>query len=246
MIIRTRSISALAGLATLAYATSASAVIITDNSVPTRAGLLASNGLVPLDLSGLIGGLTTNNSYTQNFSSPVPGAYTGSMSVEVFGNVSVPGVALNQVLMIYTMTGDGPSALDEFQLGVDSSTNLDYNDLLSAVHGTILDDTTAGQTSPQVELLDNAGTNNTYTFDYLTAGDTLGGPGGSETLSWYVLSGADVAIDFIDVTISDFGSVTIQSLSLVDVPGLPDLNVPTPGAALLLSLAGVAGVRRRR
>lgn len=246
MSIRTRSIAALAGLATVACATSASAVIITDTSVATEAGLIASNGLVPLDLSGLIVGLSTTNSYTQNFASPIVGAYTGTLTVEVYGNVGLPGLALNQVLMIYTMTGNGPSAIDEFQLGVDTSTNLDFNDLLAATHGSIADVTTAGQLSPVVELLNNAGFNNTYTFDYLAGGDSLGAVGVSETLSWYVLSAADVAIDFVDVSITDFGALTIQSLSLVDVPGLPDLNVPTPGALALLTIAGVAGVRRRR
>ena len=119
MSIRTRSIAVLAGLATVACASSASAVIIGDTNVGTRAGLLASNGLVPLDLSGTIAGLTTSNSYTQNFVSPTS-AYTGSLQVEVFGNVGAPGLALNQVMMIYTMTGDGPSGIDLFQMGVDT------------------------------------------------------------------------------------------------------------------------------
>ncbi len=245
MSIRTRSIAVLAGLATVACASSASAVIIGDTNVGTRAGLLASNGLVPLDLSGTIAGLTTSNSYTQNFVSPTS-AYTGSLQVEVFGNVGAPGLALNQVMMIYTMTGDGPSGIDLFQMGVDTSTNIDYSDLLAATHGSISDVSTGGQASPEVELLNNAGTNNTLSFDYQAAGDALGAPGTTETLSWYVLSNADVAIDFIDVTVSNFGTVNIQSLSLVDVPGLPDLNTPTPGAVALLSIAGVAGARRRR
>lgn len=246
MSIRTRSIALLAGLATVACASSASAVILTDNSAGTRAGLLASNGLVPLDLSGVVAGLSSSNSYTTNFASPTPGAYTGTLTAEVFGNVGLPGLALNQVMIIYTMTGNGPSGIELFQMGVDTSTNIDYNDLLAATHGSITDQTTIGQVSPQVELLNNAGTNNTLSFDYQNGGDVLGGVGNTETLQWYVLSSADVAIDFVDVTISDFGTTTVQSLSLVDVPGLPDLNTPTPGALALLSVAGVAGLRRRR
>lgn len=246
MSIRTRSIAAIAGFAAVACASSASAVIIGDTTAGTRAGLLASNGLVPLDLSGVIAGLSTTNSFTTNFASPVPGAYTGTLTAEVFGNVGLPGLALNQVLMIYTMTGNGPSGVELFQMGVDTSTNIDFNDLLAATHGSITDQTTVGQVSPQVELLNNFGTNNTLSFDYQNGGDVLGAVGVSETLQWYVLTTADVAIDFIDVTISDFGTTTVQSLSLVDVPGLPDLNTPTPGAVALLSIAGVAGLRRRR
>ncbi|MCB9847577.1 MAG: hypothetical protein H6814_04105 [Phycisphaeraceae bacterium] len=246
MSIRTKSIAAVAGLAMIACASSASAVILTDNSVGTRAGLLASNSLVPLDLSGVVSGLSTSNSYTQNFTSTVPGAYSGTLTCEVFGNVGLPGLALNQVMMIYTMTGNGPSAIELFQMGVDTSTNIDYNDLLNATHGQIVDQTTGGQLSPEAELLNNFGTNNTLSFNYQNSGDTLGSVGGTETLQWYVLSTADVAIDFIDVTVSNFGTTSVKSLSFVDVPGLPDLNTPTPGAVALLSIAGVAGFRRRR
>lgn len=245
MSIRTSSIAAIAGFAAVVCASSASAVIIGDTTAGTRAGLLASNGLVPLDMTGVLAGLTTSNSFSTNFTAPT-NAYTGTLSVEVFGNVGLPGLALNQVMMIYTMTGNGPSGIELFQMGVDSSTNIDFNDLLAATHGSITDQTTVGQVSPQVELLNNFGTNNTLSFDYQNGGDVLGSVGTTETLQWYVLSTADVAIDFIDVTISDFGTTTVQSLSLVDVPGLPDLNTPTPGAVALLSIAGVAGLRRRR
>jgi len=246
MSIRTRSLAALAGLATVVCASSASAVIIGDTSVATRAGLLASNGLVPLDLSGILTGLTTTNSYSQNFVSDIAGAYSGTLSVEIFGNVGSPGLALNQVMMIYTMTGNGPDGIDTFEFGVDSSTNLDFNDLLSATQGTILDQTSAGQAAPVTELFNNLGTNNVFTFDYQAGGNTLGAPSQTDVHSWYVLGGADVAIDFVDVNIRDFGLAQVQSLSFVDVPGLPDLNTPTPGAVALFGIAGLAGVRRRR
>jgi len=246
MDIRTRSIAAIAGLATIACATSASAVIITDNSVGTRAGLLATNSLVPLDLSGVIAGLSTSNSYTQPFASDIPGAYTGELTVEVFGNTGLPGLALNQVLMIYTMTGNGPDGIDLFEFGVDSSTNIDFNDMLNATHGTIDDQTSVGQLSPTAELFNNAGTNNVFSLDYQAGGDSLGAVGVTDIHSWYVLSNANVAIDFVDVNIRNFGLATAQSLSFVDVPGLPDLNTPTPGALALFGLAGVAGFRRRR
>lgn len=237
----------MAGLAVVISASSASAVIITDNAAPTRAGLLTSNSLVPLDLSGVISGLSATNSYSTNFASAVPGAYTGTLTCEVFGNVGAPGLALNQVMMIYTMTANGPSAVELFQMGVDTSTNIDYNDLLAATHGRIDDQTTVGQGSPQVELLNNSGTNNTLTFDYQTGGDTLGSVGNTETLTWYVLApNANVAIDFVDCSISDAGTTSALTLSFVDVPGLPDLNTPTPGAVALFSIAGVAGFRRRR
>jgi len=246
MSIRTRSIAALAGLATIACASSASAVVITDNNVGTRAGLIASNSVVPLDMSGILTGLTTSNSFTQAFASDVPGAFTGELTVEVFGNVGMPGVALNQVMMIYTMTGDGPDGIDLFEFGVDSSNNIDFNDMLNATHGTIDDQTSAGQAAPLAELFNNAGSNNVFTLDYLTAGDSLGAVGQTDVHSWYVLSDADVAIDFVDVNIRNFGNSLAQSLSLVNKPGLPDLNFPTPGAAALFGLGGLAGLRRRR
>lgn len=250
MSIRTRSIAAVAGLATIAVASSASAVVITDNSVGTRAGLIASQSFVPLDLTGVVSGsLSTSNSYTQAFQSDVEfggnPTFTGELTVEVFGNVGLPGLALNQVLMIYTMTGNGPDGIDTFEYGVDTSTNIDFNDMLNATHGTISDQTTPGQTAGVAELFNNAGVNNVFSFDYQAAGDALG-DGGTDVHSWYVLSTGDVAIDFVDVNVRDFGLAQVQSLSLVDIPGLPDLNTPTPGAVALFGLAGVAGIRRRR
>ena len=46
--------------------------------------------------------------------------------------------------------------------------------------------------------------------------------------------------------ITDFGAVTIKSLALVNNPNQPDLTVPGPGAAALMGLAGLVGLRRRR
>ncbi len=179
-----------------------------------------------------------------NFSAPL-GAYSGTLTARVFGNQGTPGTGLNDVLVIYEFTGNGPDAIDEFEFGIDSGASLDFSDLLSATQGTIAD-LSVGQGSPLVELTSGVATNTTLNFGFLAAGDALGGPALTETFGWYIRSGGDVQVNIVDVVARDFGNVTIQSLALVDIPGQPDLNVPGPGAAALLGVAGVMGLRRRR
>lgn len=244
-----RNFGAIGGGAAIALlgmtAGNATAVTLTDNAVANETDV--TTGLVALDLSGIVPGLTTNNSYSTSFSAP-GGAYTGTLTATVFGNVSTPGSSLNSVAIVYEFIGNGPSGIDMFEFGLNNGSNLDYSDLLAATHGTIGDLTTVGQGSPMVELFDNSGVpdNNNMIFDFLGGGDALGSPGTTESFGWYIQTTGDVAINFVDVEVTDFGAVTIQTLSLVDIPGQPDLNVPAPGsAALLVGAFGLAARRRR-
>ena len=239
-----RGVIAVAGLS-LVGATSAQAVVITDNFVASEA--IAANGLQPLDLSGIVSGLTTNNSYTTNFASSVPGAYTGTLTARVYGNVGAPGVALDTVVIVYSFTGDGPSGIDTFEFGLDSSRNLDYSDLLAATHGTVGDLVTGGQLSPVVNLTDNLATNDTLLFDFNAVGDALGAPATTENFGWYIRTDGNVQVNFVDAVVTDFGAATVQTLSFVDVPGQPDLNVPGPAALGVLGVGvALSGARRRR
>jgi len=226
-------------------ASAASAVVVTDNAVATQADLLT--GFVALDLSGIIPGLTVANSLTSNFTAP-GSAYTGSLTASVYGNVANPGASLDTVLMIYEFTGNGPSGIDQFAFGIDSGTNLDFNDLLNSTQGSIGDSTSAGQGSPTVDLVDNSSSssNDTLTFGFIAGGDTLGANGQTETFGWYILSSADIAINMVDVEVTDFGAVVTQSLGIVNNPGQPNLNVPAPGSVtLILGAFGLINRRRR-
>lgn len=230
-----------AALAALAMAAGAQAVIITDNPVATQAAAIGS--LSTLDLSGVVSGLTTNNSYSENFA---VAAYSGTLSATVYGNAPVGSAALTEVLIVYRFVGNGPDGIDQFTFGLDSGANLDYGDYLAATHGSIGDLRTAGQSNPIVELNDNVNTNDTFRFDFLGAGDRLGTIGVTETFGWYVRASGDIQIGFVDVLVTDFGSAFPRTLGLVNVPGQPDLNVPGPGAAALLGLGALVAGRRRR
>lgn len=264
-IVMTATSTRFAGLVVLTLAGFALAGPITNNAVSSRAALGVGGLFQTLDLSALnylTGSLTTSNSYSQTFTGP-GGNYSGRLTVEVFGNVATPGPGLSDLLLIYTFTGDGApvtrvNGAESFEFGVDTSVEVDFAALTAATHGRINSESSLqfGQLDPAVDLNDFVSGNDTWKFDYNPAGGSgrlveLGGntasaPGATETYTWYVRSTGDVALNFVDVRITDFGAVTIKSLALVNNPNQPDLTVPGPGAAALMGLAGLVGLRRRR
>ena len=242
MSISTSRCGAIASVAAMAISTHAAGVLITNNSVANQSDV--TGGLVALDLSGIIPGLTSVNSLTSNF---MTAGFSGSMTATVFANQGAPGSGLSDVVIVYQFIGNGPTALDKFTFGQDSGLNLDFGDLLSATHGSIGDLTTLGQIAPVVEIFDNSliPQNDTLVFDFLAAGDQLGGPGLTESFGWYIRTTGSVAINIVDVEVVDFGGAVFQSLALVSNPGQPDLNVPGPGSVTLL-IGGVGMLVRRR
>ena len=241
-LMKLRSMGVLAGIAFVGAAAQAAPVPLTINNVANQSSV--TGGLVGLDISGVVTGLSSSNSLTQNFTGP-GGAYTGTLTAEVFGNVGAPGGGLNTVVIVYTFTGNGPSGIEKFAFG-GAGNALDLNDLANATHGNIADGTSAGQTADSVTLLDNSSVPAADTFNFNS--DNLGGVGSTETYSWYVMTDGNVQIGKTQVEVTNFGAVTFDMLTLVDIPGQPDLGiVPLPSAAGL-GLAGMAiiGVRRRR
>jgi MYXO-CTERM domain-containing protein len=231
--------------ATIALSSSAQAIIITDNQVPTEGGLLS--GLVPFDLTSVVDSglstLSTPNSLVSNFSSNTPGVFSGTLTARVFANQSAPGVGVNDVVIVYTMSNNGPDSLDAFDIGVNGGDSLDFGDLAAATQGSVVDGTTPGQTIPQVDLLTTGG-NALQIFGFNTVSDLLG-PG--DTLTWYIRTDGSVKIDFVQYQAVNFGTAEGFTLGLVEDPGQPDLNIPAPGAVALAGLGlGFAGVRRRR
>lgn len=249
----------------LVVAGSASAFTPTNNATSSRSSLGVGSSLQPLDLSSeayFNGSLTTNNSYSQTFTG-AGGNYSGRLSVEVFGNVANPGASLNDVLFIYTFRGDGApltraNGAEDFEFGVNSSVEIDYATLIAATHGKINNESSlqAGQADALVTVNDLLVGNDTFKFNFNPSngsgrlvelgGNTLAAPGADEDFVWYVRTTGDIAINFVDVRIADFGFVTIRSLAIVNNPGQPDINVPAPAGALILGAAGLFAGRRRR
>lgn len=233
-----------AAAAVLSLAAAAQAVVITDNPVATQAGVIG--GLSQLDLSTVVSGLTTVNSYHENFATM---SYTGELTATVYGNAPVGSASLTDVLIIYKFVGHGPDQIDQFTFGLDGGSNLDYGDLLSATHGSIGDLRSLGQGNPVVNLTDNMITNDLFVFDFAGGGDRLGGFSGgnvTETFGWYVRATGNVQIGFVDGIVTNFGAANIRTLGLVNIPGQPDLNVPAPATGMALVAGLLATGRRRR
>jgi len=225
-----------------AVASHASAGVITNNAVSGLSDV--TTGLVALDLSSVIAVAPGTNSVTTNFSNG--GLFSGTLTATVYGNVGAPGTSLTNIVIVYEFVSTGGfTPIEGFEFGVDSGSNIDFLDIQNATQGAILGETTGGQSSPFVTLNDNSVSlsNDTLLFDFATAGDALTA---GEKLTWYMSSSAAVALNFVDVNVTDFGGTLTQTLAFVTGTGQPDLNVPAPGAAALLAMGLGVATRRRR
>ncbi len=200
-----------------------------------------------LNLSG--NGLGTSgpnfNILTSSFADTVTGSLVaGTITSEVFANVSTPGSSLTDVVIRYTLTNSGIDSIDAFDFGVNGGSALDATDILRADQGTLTNATSAGQVSPAVSI-DTLASNPLWKFDFADAG-TLDQLAPGETFVWYVKSDGDNAIGVVDVVVQNAVPAIGQALAFVDSnSGQPDLNVPAPGA-VVLSVFGVAFATRRR
>ncbi len=260
------SLVGVVAAAGLSVASSASAVVVSNTSVADRPTLLS--GFTELNLAtyasnagfaGLSG--ANSNTYADTYAlvSAFPGnplSYSGTLTAEVFGNVANTGVALTDVVIVYTFTSNGFNGVDNlsgaetFAMGINSGFEMDFNYLTAAstTHGNVTSESSVGQNS-LVEVFNNGAANDTYEFDYIAAagGSALGGPDGSEQYTWYVSGTAGTKINVIDVTVTDFGNTTTTTLGFVANPGQPDLDIPAPGAMALAAFGiGAMGMRRRR
>lgn len=233
-----------AALAGLAIGAQAHAAQIAMGNSPSSSGAVLS-GLVALDLTGLgIAGLSGagNNEFHSFYDD---GLVTGWVRSKVYGNVSTPGITLNTVLITYEFEAQGISPIDEFAIGINSSINIDQADILGATKGDLTDLSTV-TSSPNTWYNDNAplADNVQFAFGGLDGvGDTMEF---GEFYGYYMLTDGAVQIGLVNGEVRNFGATEFQALAFVAVPGQPDLDAPTPGAALILGGAGLVAAGRRR
>ena len=222
----------LAPAMAMAIAASASASISDPQNVQNFGDL---GSFVALDLTtgpNTVNGLSgvNNNTLVSNYAGFFSGqpTFTGSITSEVFGNVGAAGAGLNTIVIKYTMEVTGFfSGVEQFGFGVNSGLNLDFDAYANAAQGVVLSDSTVGQADP-VASLSTAG--QTADFDYFLDfpfiiqgdpnNDTLGEVGGiSETLTWYMVSTGDVAINVVSGVVENFGGAPFQALGFVSGGG---------------------------
>ena len=237
---------AVGGMAMVAISGQALALDLTAGAVDSTKAALTS-GLVSMDLTSHVTNaalLTTPNTYEYSFTDGI-GLTVGSIKTEIFANQSAPGLGVNDVLLVLTMTSNGLTPLQFFEFGINTGVSLDFADIAGAQHGRVVDEITAGQTTPSVDLFDNVGSNDTLKYDYAAQGDPLSGTT-AEQFTWYMRFSGAVTLDFVQVTVEDGIPLTAQALLPVSGTGQDDLNTPTPGVLGAFAGAGLLGLRRRR
>lgn len=211
-------------------------------------------GLVGMDISSHVSGATASDLtmggtvYEAPFADAFGGIIVGGgIRTEVYANQSIPGLGVNEVLLVITMSGSGATPIEAMEFGVNTGVEIDFGKISAAAHGRLTDATTAGQQIPDVKLFDNIGSNDTLVYDYTagTAGaDTLGT---GESFTWYMrFNDPSISLEVVDVTITDGQVVSGKALLPVIGSGQDDLNVPTPGVLGAFAGAGLIGLRRRR
>ncbi len=240
-------ITGIAALAAIGSVASAAPTPVTQNDVPSFSTLQTAFSLTEINLSTQgIAGLSgpASNTFVSNFSS-INGVNTGVLTSEVFANVGTPGTGVSDVVIRYTFenTSSFGNVIEGFDFGVDTGAALDAGDIQSAVHGRILDaDTSASGINPAATI-DPLASSPVFQLALNDGGNPVLSPG--ESFQWYIRAGGDVAVSLVDVNVVDFEDAKAQAISFVDLQGQPDLNVPTPGTAVL-AVAGVLVASRRR
>lgn len=174
-------------------------------------------------------------------------SYDGVLTSEVFANQGSVGPGVAEVVIKYTFEINSGSfqGVQDFRFGVNSLIDLDSSDLLAATHGRVADESTLAQATPNV-FVDTTGVNTVFGFNFNAIGGVGDALEAGESFTWYVLGNGDVAVNIVDVAITDGFNTNAQALSFVTGTSQDDLNVPSPGAAGLLALAGAVAIRRRR
>lgn len=241
--------TAIAALGVLSVTAVASANVVTNSPIATFDAANLGFNPVAIDLStqpiaaGLLSG-PANNTVVADFTGFLGSfpLYSGRLTSEVFANTSVVGPGVSDVVIRYTFEvfSGSAQAVDAFEFGVNTGIAIDAATLLAATQGNVAD-ATANSGDPFVTV--DAGSSGLYRFDFAAASAALAA---NQTYTWYVQSTGDVAVNAVDVNVTDGVSTAIKALAFVSNPGQEDLNVPTPGAVALFGIAGLAAVSRRR
>jgi|GEM_PF-2149877 len=241
-------------LGVLCAAGASSAAVTTINGQPNNVDIASFTAAelgfapTPIDLSGqpIAQTLTgANNTLVSDFTGVLGSTtfYSGRLTSEVFANAGSVGPAVTDVVIKYTfeLFSGSINAVDAFEFGVNTGINLDAAALIGATQGRVADEVFNQGSDPVVTV--NDASNVLYTFDFAAATDVLAA---GDTFSWYVQQTGAVSVNAVEVAVTDAVNSNAFALSFVNDPGQEDLNVPTPGSAALLGLAGMAAIRRRR
>ncbi len=221
----------------LCFAAGAPALGYTRSDVADLSTLTA--GLQVLDLSTL--GLT--NGMNIPFTGP---AYSGSITATVYGNDAIFTPGLSDVVVVYDFLGTGePTPIEAMEFAVNGG-NIDLNfaELDGGVMGRIDALSDVALIADPILTFNPGPANDSLLFEWGSAG--LGDVFLAQGYSWYTRTTGAIDLGLINVEVRNAGSVTTQTLGVIDDPSQPNLNVPAPGSLAVFGLAAGALFKRRR